>query len=142
MNVVAKPKNREDFKKCIPEYNQLTECLSRFRAVIDTGKLAEFYCCKIFDLKLVTPHNSTIDAMSSTGERIEIKHRFFSGKVPPGMKINLQNIDYVLYVELNDDLIPKQIYKIHSKDIYYTTGSRVSFKKAFKEDNAELLFQW
>jgi len=120
---------------------QFTELISKFKEIVDSGKLAEFYCSRLFDLKLVRPRNSNIDAIGPKGERIEIKHRFYSGKIPPGMKINLHNIDYVFYVELDDNLLPNRIFKIKSNDIDYTTGKRVSFKRAFNENKVELVFQ-
>jgi hypothetical protein len=130
-----------DLKKVIPEFDKFAKFISKFRDVVDTGKLAEFYCSKLFRLKLVKPRNSNIDATSPPGKKIEIKHRFYKREIPPGMKIDLRNIDYVLYVGLDDDLLPKRIYKIESKDINYTTHKRVSFRKAFKENKAKLVFQ-
>jgi len=135
------PKTREDLEKIIADFNQFTELISKFKEIVDSGKLAEFYCSRLFDLKLVRPRNSNIDAIGPKGERIEIKHRFYSGKIPPGMKINLHNIDYVFYVELDDNLLPNRIFKIKSNDIDYTTGKRVSFKRAFNENKVELVFQ-
>jgi hypothetical protein len=135
------PKTREDLEKIIADFKQFTELISRFKEIVDSGKLAEFYCSRLFDLKLVRPRNSNIDAIGPKGERIEIKHRFYSGKIPPGMKINLHNIDYVFYVELDDNLLPNRIFKIKSNDIDYTTGKRVSFKRAFNENKVELVFQ-
>jgi hypothetical protein len=134
-------KTREDLEKIIADFNQFTELVSKFKEIVDSGKLAEFYCSRLFDLKLVRPRNSNIDAIGPKGERIEIKHRFYSGKIPPGMKINLHNIDYVFYVELDDNLLPNRIFKIKSNDIDYTTGKRVSFKRAFNENKVELVFQ-
>jgi len=133
--------NKLDLKKVIPDFDQFTGFISKFRDVVDTGKLAEFYCCKLFKLKLVKPHNSAIDAISPSGKRIEIKHRANTGKTPGGMKIDLEKIDYVLYVLLDDNLLPKRIYKIKSQDIDYTTGKRVSFGRAFKENRVKLVFQ-
>jgi hypothetical protein len=135
------PKTREDLEKIIADFKQFTELISKFKEIVDSGKLAEFYCSRLFDLKLVRPRNSNIDAIGPKGERIEIKHRFYSGKIPPGMKINLHNIDYVFYVELDDNLLPNRIFKIKSNDIDYTTGKRVSFKRAFNENKVELVFQ-
>lgn len=135
------PKRRKDLLKVIPNFNQFAKFISKFQEVVDIGKLAEFYCSKLFGLKLVKPCNSNIDAVGPAGEKIEIKCRTYSGKIPPGMKVNLQDIDYVFYVVLDDNLLPKRIFKIKSKDIYYTRGKRVSFKKAFDSDKAELIFQ-
>jgi len=89
----------------------------------------------------VKPGNFNVDAISPSGKRIEIKHRAYAGNIPPGMKVALQNVDYVLYVELDNDLLPKHIYRIKSEDIEYTTHKRVSFRRAFKENKARLIFQ-
>ncbi|MEM5799305.1 MAG: hypothetical protein QXZ43_01405 [Candidatus Aenigmatarchaeota archaeon] len=135
-------KTRKDLEKVIQDFDQFSEFIHKFKEFIDTGKLAEFYCSKLFDLKLVKPHNSNIDALGPKGERIEIKHRFYSGKTPPGMKVNLDIIDYVFYVQLDENsLLPKEIFKIKSKDIEYKSDKRVSFRKAFKENKAELIYQ-
>ncbi|MEM5803234.1 MAG: hypothetical protein QW350_00670 [Candidatus Aenigmatarchaeota archaeon] len=102
-------KTRKDLEKVIQDFDQFSEFIYKFKEFIDTGKLAEFYCSKLFDLKLVKPHNSNIDALGPKGERIEIKHRFYSGKTPPGMKVNLDVIDYVFYVQLDENsLLPKK----------------------------------
>jgi len=68
-------------EKIIPDFNQFTKFISKFREIVDSGKLAEFYCSRLFDLKLVKPRNSNIDAIGPNGEKIEIKHRFYSGKI-------------------------------------------------------------
>ncbi|MDO8538291.1 MAG: hypothetical protein Q7S21_05385 [archaeon] len=133
-------KSISDLQNSIHNFKRFRAFLLEFKEIIDTGKLAEFYCCKLFDLKPVKPHNAYIDAKSKSGERIEIKHRFFSGKTPPGMKINLKNIDFVYYVELSDNLLPKQIFKIKKEDIEQVSKGRVSFKKVFKEKKAEIVF--
>lgn len=134
-------KNEKDLEISIPNFEQFRQVLIDHKEIIDTGRLAEFYCSKLFDLKLVTPHNASVDAIAPDGSRIEIKYRFYSGKVPPGMKINLQNIDWVYYVELTENLLPKHIHKISSKDLGYTAGNRVSFRQVFIDESFELIFR-
>ncbi len=133
-------KNEKDLELVIPNYEKFKQVLIDHKEIIDTGRLAEFYCSKLFDLKLVQPHNSSIDAIAPDGARIEIKHRFYSGKIPPGMKINLKNIDWVYYVELNADLLPEHIHRINPNDIETPSGNRVSFRHAFMDGKAELIF--
>jgi len=58
----------------------------------------------------------------------------YSGKTPPTMEMNLNVIDYVFYVDLYENLLPKP-------NIERTKGKRVSFRKAFKEKKAELISQ-
>ncbi len=135
-------KTKKDLEKNIQYFSKFSEMISEFNEIIDTGKLAEFYCEKLFDLKLKKPRNSNIDAESPSGKKIEIKQRFYNGKIPPGMKINLENIDYVYYVKLDDkSLLPKYIYKIKSEDIEHTVKGRVSFKKTFNDKKEEIVFQ-
>jgi hypothetical protein len=93
-------------------------------------------------LEITRPRNQYhYDARSPDGQRIEIKHRFFSTRTPPGMKIDLEKIDSVLYVDLDENLLPRRIFKIEPKDLEYTTGKRVSFQKAFKENKVKMVYQ-
>jgi hypothetical protein len=86
----------KDLKR-LTEFRKLVPVLSRYRGLIDSGKLAEWYCVELFRLELVMPRNRKgADAISPSGERVEIKHRFYSGKTPPGMKIESEGVDYVL----------------------------------------------
>jgi len=138
------PKTIKDLKKITPNFKQFCRFISEFKEIVDSGKLAEFYCSRLFSLKLVEPRNSNIDAIDPEGKKIEIKHRSYSTEIPPGMKINLDNIDYLFYVKLNkENLLPEEIYKIKAKDIEYTDtkAKRVSFKKAFKKKKVEVVFK-
>jgi hypothetical protein len=134
-------KNEKDLKKSISHFNRFHRSLVEVKEVVDTGKLAEFYCSKLFNLKLVQPHNSSIDAVDVRGKRIEIKHRFAFKGIPPGMKLNLRKIDFVLYVELNKKLLPVRIFKIETKYIQRTSGDRVSFRKGFQDNKAKLIYK-
>ncbi|MEM2099968.1 MAG: hypothetical protein QXV37_01410 [Candidatus Jordarchaeaceae archaeon] len=139
-------KTKEDLENAIRkkgwDFNEFVGFLTKFKEIVDTGKLAEFYCKILFNLR-PTSRNYGFDAIDQENKKVEIKHRFYSGKTPPGMEMDLNTIDYVLYVDLDkDDLLPKQILKIKSEDIIRRTkGKRVSFKKAIKERKAELVFQ-
>lgn len=133
-------KSKKDLIKATPHFKSFISVLSKHKNIIDTGKLAEDYCAKLFKLKIVSPHNASIDAVDRYGKRVEIKQRIFKGNFMPGMSINLAKIDYVLYVELSDNLLPRRIFKINAKDIKYTKGKRVSFRGAFKENKVELVY--
>lgn len=92
----------------IPNFKEFVNFITKSRDIVDTSKLAEFYCSRLFDLKLMEPRNQySYDAESPKGDKIEIKHRFYAGGIPPGMEIDLHRIDYVFYVELDSDLLPK-----------------------------------
>ena len=133
-------KNRIDLEKEINDFNQFIKFISEFKFIVDTGKLAEFYCIKLFNLKPTNKKNDFYDATDSESKRIEIKFRdtFKKQSIPSGMEIKLETIDYVLLVYLDETLLPQKIYKIKSEYIDYTTGKRVSFKRAFNEN--KLLF--
>lgn len=104
--------------KRFTEFRKLVPFLSRYRAITDTGKLAEWYCVKLFRLKLVTPRNRKgADAIDPRGKRVEIKHRLYSGRTPPGMRLDRASIDYVFYVELDTDLLPRRIRRINTRDL-------------------------
>ncbi|MCP8313155.1 MAG: hypothetical protein H3Z53_02120 [archaeon] len=133
-------KNMKDLRREIEDFDGFVSFISKFEKIIDTGKLAEFYCEKLFRLK-PQPRNSGFDATSSDGKKIEIKHRFYSTKTPPGMEVDLEEIDYIYYVDLDESLLPSRIYQIKSGDVYYTKGKRVSFRRAFEERKFKLIFQ-
>jgi len=90
----------------------------------------------------VKPRNRyRYDAVDAEGKRVEIKQRFYSTRTPPGMKIDLEKIDYVLYVDIDEEtFLPKKIRRIDAENIEYRTGKRVSFKKAFDKNEFEVLF--
>ena len=97
-------------------------------------------CSILFGLTLTTPRNYYFDALTSENKKVEVKHRFYSGNIPPGMKIKLENIDVIYYVELEPNLLPKRIYKFLSEDITYTMNGRVSFQNAFNSHKAEVVY--
>jgi hypothetical protein len=137
------------------DFENYRAVLQKYRCVIDTGKLAEFYCVKLFGL---TPYETTDgrvignglwDASTADLQRVEIKHRAFK-KTPPGMKLTFENFHFVLYVELDPDLIPMRIWKIDRDDITQTGPlveernkyvGRVSFRAALQDGRAKLIFE-
>ena len=133
-------KTHKDLKKSIPNFNRFYQSLLATKEVVDTGELSELYCRKLFRLKRVKPWNAAIDAIDPQGKKVEIKHRTMTGKTPAGMKVNLKKIDYLLYVELNKNLLPVKIFKINAKDITPLRDSRVSFRKAFQNGKAQIVF--
>lgn len=140
-----KPKRMKDLEKIV-DVKRLTDFVSEFREIVDTGKLAQFYCRKLFDLRQIKPFNKKgPDLESSDGKiKFEVKHRFFRAKTPPGMPIDLSSIDYVLYVDLeSESLLPKYIFQIKKDDITYTNrkSKRVSFKRAFEEKKYKVIFE-
>lgn len=134
-------KNIKDLKKAVSDFDKLKYFLSKYRNIVDSGRLSELWCARLFNLKLSEKTNDKIDAIDRNGKRIEIKQRFYTGKVPIGMKIKLNNVDKVYYVQLGLDLIPQKIYKIEARDIKSLKNGRVSFKKAFHEKRAEVVFK-
>lgn len=134
-------KNIKDLKKAVSDFDKLKYFLSKYKNIVDSGRLSEFWCARLFNLELSEKTNDKIDAIDRNGKRIEIKQRFYTGKVPIGMKIKLNSVDEVYYVQLGLDLIPQEIYKIEARNIESLKNSRVSFKKAFLEKRAEVVFR-
>lgn len=138
---MTKTKNLKDLKKIISNFKHFKENLVKFKNFIDTGKLAEYYCIVLYELKLIKPHNASFDALTSDNKKVEIKHRVHKGSILPGMKINLESIDQVYYVELDQNLLPIKIHKILVTDLEYSTGKRVSFKKVFDLKKNQVIFE-
>ena len=129
-------------KEFIQDFDRFKIFIKDYKDIVDTGKLAQFYCEKILDLKQIKPFNTKGMDLESKDSKIkyEVKYRKgnFSDKAPVGMKIDLSKVNYVLYVELNSEtLLPNRIFKIKSEDIEYKKGKRVSFNKAFKDKKIE-----
>jgi hypothetical protein len=92
--------------------------LQKYRGLIDTGKLAEFYCVKLFGLKPYTTSDGRVisnglwDATTADMQKVEIKYRVLRNKkTPPGMKLSFENFHFVLYVDLDSDLLPARIWR-------------------------------
>ena len=145
----ADTSNATQFQE-IPNFDKFKKFISEYRDLVDTGKLAEFYCAKLLHL---TPSVSNgpydlEDTNSIDEKRIEVKYRFFKGGHPPGMVLDFQKFDIVYYVELGDDLIPVHIHKIKKADITQLSGEpwstsykgRVSFKEAYNTGKAKIVF--
>jgi len=110
--------------------------------LIDRGKLAEFYCEELFGLKRTSRSNEEgYDLESKDGKRFEVKNRKAklredylktNSVLLPGMEIDLDKIDYVLYVILDENLLPKYIFQIPKEELgsRLKGKKRVSFKRA------------
>lgn len=135
----------------IQPFDKFKDFISTYHSLVDTGKLAQFYCEKLFDL---TPHRipngpyDLEDKKSKDEKWIEVKYRFFKGGFPPGMELDFRKFDVVYYVELGEDLLPVHIHKILKKDITQLSGEpwsesykgRVSFKEAYNTGKAKIVF--
>jgi len=137
MNTVKttpRPKTLEDLRAAMADFNDFRDVLRRYRHIIDTGKLAEYWCRVLFDLQpeCITNHPG-YDARMRTGERVQIKYRKFSGKIPPAMRINLNSVDCILYVELDDELLPAQIWRVDAVHLTRMKNDRCSFRQAISD---------
>ena len=126
--------------------------------LIDRGKLAEFYCEELFGLKKnMSPNREGYDLESEDGKRIEVKNRDIELREEDylktkwvritGMPIDLDKIDYVLYVLFDKDLLPKYIFQIPKRELGDSLKGkrRVSFKKALDSQEKKrnhLIFQY
>jgi hypothetical protein len=134
-----KQKGHEDLEKNIKNFGRLKKFLLEFKEIVDTGKLAEFYCEKLWNLKKPgKPNQKGFDLKDESGKKYEVKYR--KGK-NSGMKIkDKDSLDSVLYVHLDGNLLPEVIKQFKSKDIPYTKNPpRVSFKKA--EPKSKIIFK-
>jgi hypothetical protein len=79
------------------------------------------------------------DLKDESGKKYEVKYR--KDSTNPGMKIkDKDSLDSVLYVHLDENLLPEVIQQFKSKDIPYTKNHpKVSFKKA--EPKSKIIFQ-
>lgn len=143
-------------RETIPEFDfeVFQTDLIKYKALIDTGKLAEFYCERLFGLSGYRSAKSDLvrkngphDASTQDGDRIEVKYR--ASKGTPGMVMNFANFDFVLYVLLDESLLPSCIWKIRKRDIVQTQNKgewsetyhgRVSFREAIRNNKAEQVF--
>jgi hypothetical protein len=123
-------KGHEDLEKNIKNFGRLKKFLLEFKEIVDTGKLAEFYCEKLWNLKKPgKPNQKGFDLKDESGKKYEVKYR--KDSTNPGMKIkDKDSLDSVLYVHLDENLLPEVIKQFKSKDIHYTKNLRVTFKGA------------
>lgn len=125
----------------IKDIDEIKHFIKKHKRLVDTGKLAEFWCEKLCGITLAKKSNEKgYDGITSSGEKIEIKYRYLKGKVPPGMKIDTAKIKYVYYVFMNEDLLPDSIYRYNIKHIQQKENSRVSFKNAHKKGQFEIIY--
>ena len=60
-----------ELRRAIPGFEDLRAFLAEFPGVVDTRKLAEFFCAKLFSLKLMRPSNRYYyDAVDPAGKRV------------------------------------------------------------------------
>jgi hypothetical protein len=138
---MTKAKTNKDLKKSIPDFLKFCNFIKKHKQIIDTGKLSEWYCKLLFNLRLSDKPNSSYDAIDKNGNKVEIKQRKTKGKMLGGMKIDLSRISYVLYVVLQDDLLPETIYRFDKKHIRQLKNGRASFKWAFDKGKAEIIYK-
>jgi len=125
-------KTQSDLGKLIPHFKVFCNFLINHPRVIDKGRIAEYYCELLFNLDLQPKINDDFDAKDSRRKKIEIKQRDFASRVPPGMRIDLDKFDYLLYVSLGEDLLPDEILRFDSDDIEVNPkNKRASFTSAF-----------
>jgi hypothetical protein len=125
-----KQKGYEDLEN-IENFDKLKNFLIEFKEIVDTGKLAEFYCEKLWNLKKSKkPNQKGFDLKDESGKKYEVKYR--KDSTNPGMKIkDKDSLDSVLYVHLDENLLPEVIKQFKSKDLHYTKNPpRVTFKDA------------
>jgi hypothetical protein len=124
-------KGYEDLEKNIKNFGRLKKFLIEFKEIVDTGKLSEFYCEKLWNLKKSKKQNQKgFDLKDESGKKYEVKYR--KDSTNPGMEIkDKDSLDSVLYVHLDENLLPEVIKQFKSKDIQYTKNPpRVTFKGA------------
>ncbi|MEN6624295.1 MAG: hypothetical protein ABFD50_22450 [Smithella sp.] len=125
-------KNLNDLKSNISDFENFCKFIKENKFMISTGKLSEYYCHLLFNIKIKKKSNALYDGEDSESKKVEIKQRRSVSKSPSGMKIDLKRIDYVLYVFLDEeDLLPDEIIKIEKECITETSNGRVSFNDAF-----------
>ncbi|MBD3723703.1 MAG: hypothetical protein IE891_02685 [Flavobacteriaceae bacterium] len=107
----------------LPELNEIAIALKSLKNknIIRTknlvGDLGEYYCKKLFNLKLEdNAVNKGFDAIDVAGKKVEIKTR----RIPEGKsKVIFRgfDFDYCLYVELNEYFEPLEILKLDVEEI-------------------------
>jgi hypothetical protein len=125
-------KTQNDLIKLIPDFKVFCNFLISHPHAISKGGIAEYYCKLLFNLELSSKINEDFDAKDSQGKRIEIKQRDYTSRVPPGMRLDLEKFDYLLYVSLGKDFLPEEIFNLDKSDIYVNPrNKRASFTSAF-----------
>lgn len=150
------PKTVDDLKNCIKDeqnpdgkidFGEFTYFLKKYRHLIHTGNLAEYYCKWLFGVELNSKNNTLGYDGTLNGKKVQIKQR---GKVS-SLETDPENYDLLYYVLLNDDLIPVKIERYESSDLknwrdkakhdgllkYKNQKPRI----IFKDINSELIFE-
>jgi hypothetical protein len=134
-------KNLNDLKQQITDFKNFCDFIRNYQSIISTGRLSEYYCSLLFDIELNGNPNSPYDGVDKDNKKVEIKYRKSVSPTPRGMKIDLKAIDYVLYVSLDDDLLPNKIIRIDKEYITGTSNGRVSFKNALNNRKCKLIYE-
>jgi len=125
-------KTQRDLIKLIPDFDNFCNFLISYPHAISKGGIAEYYCSLLFNLELPLKPNEDYDAIDKQGKKVEIKQRDYTNRVPPGMPLNLEKFDYLLYVSLGKDLLPEEILYFSKVDIHVNPrNKRASFTDAF-----------
>ncbi len=132
-------KTINDLKSKISDFENFSKFLIENKRIIHKGNLSEKYCELLFGLKLCDyENNCSYDAIDNNRKIVEIKQRTQFGA---GMKINVDKIDYVLYVELDKiNLLPINIWKFNKNVLVPLKNNRVSFAKAKKNKEYDVWF--
>lgn len=133
-------KTFENLERKIPNIEDYSSFLVENNYIVDSGRLAEHYCQLLFGIELSKKVNEFYDGIDGNKLKVEIKQRRFDGRTPPGMNIDLNKIDYVLYVFLNAKMLPEKILKFEKEHLTQTKGKRISFKKAYHNKLYEVMY--
>jgi len=84
-----KMKNINDLKQKIGNFSDFSEFIKNNKLIISTGKLSEYYCKLLFDIRLNNKPNDLYDGVDAENKKVEIKQRKSISRIPGGMKIDL-----------------------------------------------------
>ncbi len=106
--------SKNELKSKIPDIDRLIKLLTEVRVfkerLISTGELAQFYCEKLFDISQqnLKWNSEGCDGFLPDGSPVEVKQR--KGKLT--FPLDISKIKYLFLVDLKEDFLPKEIYKI------------------------------
>jgi len=128
----------KEAKNLLSQYSNIIRML-RELGVIRSGKVVsdygEYIVCKKLGLKLVdSPVNKGYDAVDDNGVKFEIKSRKATAwnkpTIFPIKKEQLENFDFVIYVEFDDDWNIVKLLKIPSNEVRPNKYNRVPLTKS------------
>jgi len=132
--------NPSQIKALLRKYTEIISTL-RTEGVIKTSKVVadygEWLVAQKLNLQLVdSPINKGFDALDNKGEKYEIKTRketaWNSPKNSPVSAAKIQNADFLICVELDNDWNIKYILKIPSKEVKPNKHSKLAISKGLK----------